>query len=572
MTKKKNNIGKVFSRRITSAKYALAILPPDGGRFVAMLTGYSGGTYHIHPDCVFENFRDIILETKSIYRYGRQIVIDSGMELRTLLNEGIVTPETSAIMANYILVGKHMESAPQPAKQEFFQTAFNSYLVRPDLPEITKYAKRPIHDDQFVLHQPGYDLESGVLVHGEQIELIPFVPSKLGEFESASTESLESLRARLPECLRDLLVDFPFATSLDLVNFLGILLTAILAPHFTSTGRPIVLLAGNQKGVGKTQLAHAIGILLDGQVPSITEFCTSNDEMSRRILATIRSHSQGVILIDNARVANGSGIDSTTLEAVAVAENISMRVLRTSSNHVQRNDFLWMISMNCLKTTPDLASRGVVINLHYDGNTSRRRYQHIDLNTYVKEHRSEILGTLFGMIELWRENGMPLGNSLHRFVNFAGTIGGILDSCGFPGFLANQFKVLQNINMNRDELQSLFDSAVNLFGDDEKWEGAELVIPAEAQTVQSWLPAITDSMIATEELAMARSEQSKSTLIGNLLSRMVDRDFAIELGGRKGIGHLRKITMPRQRSGYQFRVSMDSDDDNGKTPIIAPPL
>ena len=176
MAKNRNDIGKIFSSRITEAKHTLAVLPPSDSRSIAVLTGYSGGAYHIHPDIVFDEFHDIVLETKSIYRYGRQIVIDNGTELQTLLDGGRVTPEAAAIMANFMLVGKDIESVPQPAKQELFQMAFNSDLIRPELPEITQYAKRPVHDDRFVLHQPGYDLESGVLVHGEPIELLPFVP------------------------------------------------------------------------------------------------------------------------------------------------------------------------------------------------------------------------------------------------------------------------------------------------------------------------------------------------------------------------------------------------------------
>lgn len=359
-----------------------------------------------------------------------------------------------------------------------------------------------------------------------------------------------------------MLVDFPFASDSDYINAVGFLLVALLSPLFTSTGRPIGLLDGNQPGVGKTLFANIIGMILDGSTPAVTEFTSSNEELSKKILASIRSNDQSIVLIDNARSNVGAAINSTTLESMAVAETISLRILGSSTNHEQPNDFVWILSMNGMKTTPDLAERGILIRLAYEGATSCREYVHNDLLAFVQEHRAEIIAALFGMIEHWKEQGRPSGRASHRFTYMACTIGGILDSCGIAdpceglGFLSNHQESIQSINVTGEDLQALFGAAFQHCKPNQIT--TSFSVPPNPYISSEWIPFVDSSKIVTEELAAAKNNQAKATKVGLIFSRFLKTPFDVEIEGSSGRAEFVKVSLPHNRTGYQFRVTLDS--------------
>ena len=62
-----------------------------------------------------------------------------------------------------------------------------------------------------------------------------------------------------------------------------------------------------------------------------------------------------------------------------------------------------------------------------------------DPEGYAQQHRCELLGELIGMVERWKAVGMPLANAHSRFNKrgWGNIVGGILNACGEPDFLAN---------------------------------------------------------------------------------------------------------------------------------------
>lgn len=536
-----------FSARL-NAGFKMTRSASPGVRDIAVIRYVSGSEFGDHPDSVMLQVLAILIEIDLIYRYGKNIVLDKGDELLTLVESGEPTQIAGSILANYFLVQNEAEDTPQPPNRTFLQHVFNNEIVLRELPVIKQYSRIPTYDENFNLVQPGYDPESQIMVHGEPIEPIPFTP--------ISDASLP-VQERVPAIIRDVLVDFPFATSLDYLKTVGLYLIGLLAPRFTATGRPIGLLDGNQPGIGKTLIANIIGVLLDGTVPAPTEFSNTNDELSKRILATIRSSRQSVILIDNARAPGGGVINSTSLEAMSVAETLSLRILGSSANHVAPNDFVWLLSMNDMKTTPDLAQRGILINLEYEGPSSDRKYRHNDLVAFVKERRMMIIGTFYGMIEYWKSQGRPDGRATHRFNNMARITSGILDTCGLSGFLADHQKNVQAINSTADDLIALFDSMIK--------SARETVLPNTAMTFcvpheplapSALVRAVENAKIAEDELAAAKNDRAKATKVGLVFSRLLNAAFPVEVGDRTGTATFVKVSLPRNRIGYQFQVEL----------------
>src|SRR5262249_53173950 len=137
---------------------------------------------------------------------------------------------------------------------------------------------------------------------------------------------------RLPRHLRALLSGFCFREDADAVNALAALVTAVLVNHFVAVPKPVVLLDGNQPGLGKTPLARVLGAVLDGHDPSLIAFTTDDDELGKRICATLRGGGQSVLVFDNAKVRAGDAINSRVIESQSMAPTIALRILGTSTN------------------------------------------------------------------------------------------------------------------------------------------------------------------------------------------------------------------------------------------------
>ena len=63
----------------------------------------------------------------------------------------------------------------------------------------------------------------------------------------------------------------------------------MLVNHFREDGKPLFLLNGNQRGVGKTLLARTVGLVLDGEDPTPLQHTDDEDEMGSRLGARLRS-------------------------------------------------------------------------------------------------------------------------------------------------------------------------------------------------------------------------------------------------------------------------------------------
>lgn len=130
-------------------------------------------SFRQHPDSVMIEMNAVLRSIGHIYRYGNNIVFDTGESLKTFVEDGTPCPNSDAFLANHFFVkSDEKESIPQPPSLMFLKYVFNNNSILDALPTITRYAKMPIYDADFNLLQPGYHSESGVLIHGEPIQPI----------------------------------------------------------------------------------------------------------------------------------------------------------------------------------------------------------------------------------------------------------------------------------------------------------------------------------------------------------------------------------------------------------------
>jgi hypothetical protein len=450
--------GRDLAQRLRDGRAQAGQAPLPGARDLPVLTGLTPQPIFLDP---LENVRDratqLLVGSGRVYAYGDDIVyerIDGPVRSLVPLTRGrVVERSAAAIMANLVVCEL---AAPDKTPVQFIpprpfvELLLSSAPTRLALPQILVYATRPVFDAEFNLLGPGWHPGPGVLIHGPDVE--PILPPVVTPDRP--------VHERLPHHLGALLGDFCFAALADLVNAIAAMLTGLLMVLFVSVGKAVALLDGNQPGVGKTLLVRVTGIVLDGIDPELIHYTPDDEELAKRICATLRGSAQSVLLIDNAKVKAGGSVSSPVIEANSMAAKISLRILGVSANYVRPNDLLWFLTMNDTKTSPDLVSRGLPIRFTYEGNPRERDFQGRDPLAYAREHRTEILGELMGMVMLWNQAGRPEGSRRHRCDRWARVIGGILLSAGFPEFLGNLDEAASSFNVALDELAALAEVAV----------------------------------------------------------------------------------------------------------------
>jgi hypothetical protein len=454
-TTRTRSVGEEQEEQLRQAIRDADRAPLPGARHLPVLTGLKPrGGFVASQENVLVRAAQLLQESGRVYVYGETIRLETpslggnGLWLAPLRSGLVVETGAEDLLAN-VFTCQHGDD--QFAVPKWFADVLLRAEPLPTiLPRVVLYATRPVFDQEFVLRGPGWYPEVGILVHGPHIEPVTYV---------AADPSKPAL-GRLPSHLRTLLGGFCFRADADVGNTVGMMLTGLLMGHFLEPGKPIGLVDGNQPGLGKTLLVRVIGIVLDGVDPRVIHYTQDDEELQKRLCATLRGGNQSVLLLDNAKVRGGSVVNSPTIEAYSMAPEVSLRILGTSQNFRRPNDVLWFLTMNDTRTSPDLVSRGLPIQMQYEGRPEERRFTGPDPIVYAREHRLEILGELAGMVVAWNQQGRRPGSHEHRLHEWAGTIGGILDAAGLPEFLTNAGHAAANFNTELEELSTLAEAVI----------------------------------------------------------------------------------------------------------------
>lgn len=455
-------IATQISDQPTGALRTLCSLPSPGARDLAIVSDIMpNGNFTVPIESVVQQIIGILVpkdKQPKVFVYGQTKVFDTTVDGR----------DAAIVVLQY---GKKVESIAVSCLANLFvcesrnEDKRSQYSIPPKavalvlsndtlteaLCRIQLYARRPLFSTDFVLLGPGCHREYEVLIHGPEIE------PDLSPLPNAS-----EVKDRLPPLLRELLSDFCFREPADLTNFLGLMLTGLLTNHFLSCLKGLALIDGNQPGVGKTMLMRVLGIVLDGGDPKLIPYTPDDEELQKRLCATLRPSRQSVLVIDNAKQSSGTPISSPVIEANSMATEIALRILGVSENFVRPNDVIWSLTMNQTKVNPDLMSRGLPIRLSYDGPPESRVFAGLDPIGYARENRHGIFAELSGFVVRWNQAGRHEGDRSHRCHQWAKLIGGILKVNGVPDFLANYEVASGAFNSELEDLTVLAETVVAL--------------------------------------------------------------------------------------------------------------
>jgi hypothetical protein len=448
-------IGEEVEEQFLTALRELNFAPLPGARDLPVLAGLSPKPiYTVPPDNVILKAIGHLVASGRVYAHGNDVAYEAealdgrGPALHHLRLGSEMVPGASSRLANVFTcaAGDTLFTPPR----SFVGDLLASDLLNGRLPRITTYATRPVFDADYILCGPGWHPAAGVLVHGPAVEPEP---------HRVCDPSAPALQ-RLPHHLRTLLAGFCFRSDADLVNAVSMFLTGLLANHFVDDPKGVFLVDGNQPNLGKALLVRTCGLVLDGVAPQLVTFLANDEELEKKICASLRGRWQSMVFLDNAKSLNGGVISSQVIEANSVAPEVSLRILGRSEMHTRPNDLLWVLTMNDTRVSPDLASRGVPVRLAYEGRPEGRAFA-IQPLEYALRHRLKILGELAGMVVKWNQAGRPRGVRSHRSLEWAAVVGGILAAAGLPEFLENADEAASAFNVQLDDLAALAEAVVD---------------------------------------------------------------------------------------------------------------
>jgi hypothetical protein len=320
------------------------------------------------------------------------------------------------------------------------------------LAEIDLLTLIPVYDLTWNLTPPG--LSNGIYYSGNPIE-----PMK-------GTAHLDKL-----------LSDFCFHNPADRTNFVGMLLTCVLMPHFSLVEKPGILLNGNQPGIGKSELAQVLATIKQGSDAATATYNPNDEEFEKSLGSLVGNKSSTTIIIDN--VKSRKKIESACLERSITDSTLSFRLLKTSERIIVKNSHIFVVTANATEVSTDISSRCTLVGLHYEGDPKARQFNYDSPKRYALEHREQIIAELLGMVDRWLVAGRPMGSDPSRFAVWSQIVGGILACNGEPDFLGNiaELNELDSTQADfADLVRHMFESPTA-----GSWQSNELVRACEEQ-------------------------------------------------------------------------------------------
>lgn len=285
---------------------------------------------------------------------------------------------------------------------------------------VDEVTRTPFYFDDWSLVEPGYN-DGGpkrrVLYVGKQPTYVE------------STETIEKF-----------LNVMAFATQADRTNAVAAALTVLQRRQWQGE-KPLILLTATKSHSGKGTVTDFVR----GSVPKADVLYEPIDwPMQSQFQKQLKVNPDvGVVVFDNVRLDSSGGrakfIRSSFVESFVTSNEVFLAAPGAGEPLRLENKYVVTINTNDGALSADLMNRCLPIHLAPCGDVHERPTPignpKLD---FLPQHGEQIEAELRGMIERWKQEGSPLGESVkHPMTRWAKTIGGILKVNGFGDFLAN---------------------------------------------------------------------------------------------------------------------------------------
>ncbi|MEE8384368.1 MAG: bifunctional DNA primase/polymerase, partial [Dehalococcoidia bacterium] len=280
--------------------------------------------------------------------------------------------------------------------------------------------------DGAIITEPGY--QPGTRLYyapaGEPVPPVPKVPDET------------DLKRAKQIIGQEWLADFPFVDLASRAHAISVPLTAV-ARELIDGPTPLFAIDAPTAGTGKGLLAAGIGLMVSGCPPAVMTEERNDEELRKRVTA-ILSAGRPLVIFDNVRRRLASGVLAALLTATAWSD----RLLGKSQTVDLPNRTLWLATGNNLQLNDEIARRTVWLRLdaRVDRPWQRTSFRHPDLMAWLARHRHELVWAILVLTQNWIARGMPrwTGRPLGSFESWSRVVGGILQTAGIGGFLANR--------------------------------------------------------------------------------------------------------------------------------------
>ncbi|MCB0104618.1 MAG: hypothetical protein KDE53_01885, partial [Caldilineaceae bacterium] len=304
------------------------------------------------------------------------------------------------------------------------------------IPALAGIVNAPVFSADGILHsEPGYNAKSRLYYTGGV---------KVGDTTKRNIKRAKAL------FFGDLLVDFPFKDDASKAHAIGYLLLPFVRDMIQGP-TPVHTVDSPTAGTGKGKLLNSCGYpFLGYDVPTMAA-AKDDDEWRKRITTHLMGGSSH-LTIDNINHEPDSGSLASAFtqplwEDRTLGFNREVKIpIRT----------VWGITANNIKMSQEIARRCVWIRL--DANEEkpwlRTEFKHKNLIQWVSEHRNELVTAALTLIQAWIDAGRPKHNGRPKgsYEAWADVIGGILQTVGIDGFLANEDELYERVVSKSDLL------------------------------------------------------------------------------------------------------------------------
>jgi hypothetical protein len=292
-----------------------------------------------------------------------------------------------------------------------------------------------VRSDGSIVTETGYDAETRMYVAlSDDIQglVVPEYPT--------DADIAEAKRWLLEELLVDErkkpihgFSGFPFKSDADVAHAVAAYLTPLIRKLVTLV--PLCVIDGLLSRVGKGLFMECLVRVMTGHPPDLQSMPKDDEQELRKLLTSLMLAGRTFIVFDEAHVIN-----SAVLCQALTAQTWSDRLLGGNKQARLRNVASWYAAGNKVERSGDVANRAYSVRLHTNepNPQGRANFKH-DLNTWVPEHRADLLRACLILVRAWFARGCPKPSRvplvLGGFEQWREVIGGILEVAGIDGFL-----------------------------------------------------------------------------------------------------------------------------------------
>lgn len=248
-----------------------------------------------------------------------------------------------------------------------------------------------LRPDGTLLGQPGYDVETGLLL--ESSTAFPPIPERPSRAEALAARDL----------LLEVVADFPFERAEHKAAWLAALLTPLARFAFTGPA-PLFLVDANVRAAGKGLLLDTIARIVTGERFTIATYTNDEDELRKRITSLVLAGDR-LVLFDNL----GGRFGNAVLDAALTGTAWKDRVLGANRMAEAPLYMTWYATGNNVLIAADTARRVCHVRLESEQERPEERqgFRHPNLLAWVGENRMRLLAAALTILRGYCAAGRP---------------------------------------------------------------------------------------------------------------------------------------------------------------------